>query len=328
MARLVQRRVLTAAEAAARKPIGPAARLGPVGLIFAAIAVLWLGNELRPLLAWGAFDQLNWGTDANLILRALGDAAMLALPAGLLLGFPSAGRRNRWLLRGVVLVALAQLARPALDAAQQWAFDGGLYGPSGEATSPAGLAVTMLSVATGLLSLAGVWSTSDGLAAAGARPRRAAVIAIAAAAVGVQGAFIVRYVVNGEVNMLSSYGLDLLRIALSLAVIALWFVVAARLLVGAVAGLAPSRAWVVGGIAGGLLLAVQLASTVFQFLGSLGDFSSLVWTVMGIASSAVWVLLLAALAMGLGRDTRHAAGERWRIPHYELGHPAREDALP
>ncbi|MHB8893354.1 MAG: hypothetical protein ACYC65_15070 [Candidatus Limnocylindrales bacterium] len=328
MASVAHRRVLTAAEVRGRRRVSPAARLGPVGWVFAVIAVLWLGNELRPLLAWGAFDQLNWGEDATLIVRALGDAAMLALPAGLLLGFPAAGRRNRWLLRGVVLVALAQLARPALDAAQQWAFDGGFYGPSGEATSPAGLAVTMLSVATGLLSLAGVWSTSDGLAAAGARPRRAAVIAIAAAAVGVQGAFIVRYVVDGEVNMLSAYGLDLLRIALSLAVIALWFVVAARLLVGAAAGLVPSGAWVVGGIAGGLLLAVQLASTAFQFLGGLGDFSSLVWPVMSIASSAVWVLLLAALAMGLGRDTRHAAGERWRIPHYELGHPAREDALP
>ena len=320
--------MLTAAEVRGRRRVSAAARLGPVGWVFAVLAVLWLGNELRPLLAWGAFDQLNWGTDANLIVRALGDAAMLALPAGLLLGFPAAGRRNRWLLRGVVLVALAQLARPALDAAQQWAFDGGLYGPSGEATGPVGLAVTMLSVATGLLSLAGAWSTSDGLAEAGARPRRAAVIAIAAAAVGVQGAFIVRYVINGEANLLSSYGLDLLRIALSLAVIALWFVVAARLLVGAVAGLVPSRAWVVGGIAGGLLLAVQLASSVFELLGGLGDFSGLVWPVMSIASSAVWVLLLAALAMGLGRDTRHAAGERWRIPHYDLGHPAREDALP
>jgi hypothetical protein len=316
MARVIHRRVLTAAEALGRRRISPMRRLGLIGWLSVAVAVVWLGNTLRPLLGWGALDQPNWFEIANFVVAALGHAALLALPAGLLFGFPAARRRNRWLFRGVTLLALMQLLGPAMGALQQWTMDAGIYDPGAPGFSATGMAITLLTVASAIVSLAAVWALSDGLAAAGARPRLIAVVAIAAAGIGAQVVFIVPYVLDNQVNLLGSYGLDLLRSCLSLGTIGLWFVVALRLLVGSVAGLVPRRAWVAAGVGGVALMAEYLANTGIMFVGGVGDLLVTVQAVLGLLSSAVWVLLLLALALGLGRDTNHAAGERWRIPRY------------
>ena len=328
MARVAHRHVLTAAEAAALRPRSPAARLGPVGWFFAVIALLWLGNELRPLLEWGAFDRLNWGDDATLIVRTFGDAALLALPAGLLLGFPAARRRNPWLFRGVVLLALSQVVGPALRAVQTWPFEGSLWDPSAEGIDPIGIAISLLTVAAALVSLAAVWAISDGLADAGARPRRVVVWLAAIAGIGAELTFIVPYVLSNDVDLLGTMGLSLVRTAISLMVIGLWYVVATRLLVGAASGLVPRHAWAMGGIAGGLVLVQQLMGKAYGLglLGSPGDVFEAFGIAMSVASAGVWVLLFVALVLGLGRGTNRPAGERRRIPRYELVRPADAEA--
>ncbi|HEY5433825.1 MAG TPA: hypothetical protein VIK13_01205, partial [Candidatus Limnocylindrales bacterium] len=110
MTHVAHRRFLTTAETQARRPLGAAQRLGPVGWVFTLLAVTWAVIELRPLTEFSAFDSLD--KDALLVVRTLGEVALLALPAGLLLGFPGARRRNPWLFRGLVLLALVQLAQP------------------------------------------------------------------------------------------------------------------------------------------------------------------------------------------------------------------------
>ena len=118
MAHVAHRRLLTTAEARARRPLSAVQRLGPVGWVFTVLAVAWAVVELRPITEFSAFDSLD--QDALLVVRTLGDAALLALPAGLLLGFPGARRRNPWLFRGAVLLALVQLTQPAMRALQDW----------------------------------------------------------------------------------------------------------------------------------------------------------------------------------------------------------------
>ena len=51
------------------------------------------------------------------MLAALRPAAVVAMPAALELGVPGARRRTPWLMRGLVLLALEELARPAIRVA-------------------------------------------------------------------------------------------------------------------------------------------------------------------------------------------------------------------
>ena len=318
MARVVQRRFLAPAEAKARRPVGPAQRLGPVGWVFAVLAVGWAVVALRPLTEFSAFDSVD--KDALLIVQTLGDVAILALPAGLLLGFPGARRRNPWLFRGVVLIALVSLVQPALRALQTWVLD--QVDLSAGGFSPLYAATAMVSLAIGIVSLAAVWAVSDGLFDAGARPRRLVLALVAAAAVVLELVFVVPLVVDNGLAIFRNGILDIASFAISVAFYAAWYVVAARLVVGFTLGLVPRRAWAVGAFAGALYIIGSLATTLQvwagQFWGALLNFG----IALQVASSAVWVLLLVALALGLGRGTSRGAGERRRLPRYQLGRPA------
>jgi hypothetical protein len=317
MTHVAHRRFLAAAESKARRPLTAAQRLGPVGWTFAALAVTWAVIELWPLTQFSAFDSPD--QDALLVVRTLGDAALLALPAGLLLGFPGARRRNRWLFRGLVLLALVQLAQPAMRALQGWVLE--QVDLSAEGFDPLYAAMSMVSMAIGVVSLAAVWALSDGLFDSGARPRRALLVVIAGAAVALGLAVLVQVVADNGLGVFRDGALDIARFAISTAIYAGWFVVGTRLVAGFAARLAPRRAWVLGGLAGGLFLIDSVVTTLQLWAGPLGTTLLSLGPVLIVASSAVWVLLFFALASGLGRGTGRGAGVRRRLGRYEVHRP-------
>ena len=319
MTHVAHRRFLTAAESQARRPRSAAQRMGTVGWTFAALAAVWAVVELWPLTQFSAFDSLD--QDALLVVRTLGDAALLALPAGLLLGFPGARRRNRWLYRGLVLLALVQLARPAQRALQSWVLEREGPGMFEGVFSPLYEATVLVSLAIGVASLAGVWALSDGLFDAGARPRRPVLVVLAGAVVGLELALLVQLVANNGLEVFMNGLSTIASLAISIAVDAAWFVVAARLVAGFTAGLMPRRAWALGAVAGGLLIVDGLVGSVQGWTGALGAMYLSLGPVMVVTSSAVWVSLFLALALGLGRGTNRGSGERRRLRRYEVRRP-------
>ena len=302
MAVIEQRRVMSRAEVKLRRPVRFPATVSPVGWAFALLALGQFVIRVQPLLAPGALDAPRWGDDALLLVYALGEAAIIGLPAALALGFPAARSRNRWLVRGVVLLALAPLASMAVswfrdriveiaDPSALFAFD-----PS----TPLGLGLAVLSLSTMLITIAGAWSLSDGLDEAGATLRRGVVILAAIAGVAVVLAAYGAYVVASELE-LATFALSVVGLALSAVVIALWFVIAARLAVGWAGGLAPRVAWVAGTAAGALLVAGYLASAVAVQLGGFTGWDNPLLVVFSLMNPVAWILLFAAFALGLGR---------------------------
>ena len=322
MARLKHRRVLRKAEARARRPLRIAQRLGPTGWFFSVVAVVWAVVELWPLTQVGAFGSLYDG--ALLVVRTLGDVAVVALPAALLLGSPNARRRNPWLFRGVVLLALVQLAQPAMRAAWSWVFDQVDLGAVG--FDPLWAAQTMLAMAMSVVSLAAVWSVSDGLFDAGARPHRIVLVLIAGAAVALELMFIVPVVVANGLEIFTNGILDIVSIAIGTAGAAIWYIVVTRLMVGFAVGLVPRRAWALGALAGVLLIGETLAATVLTWSGQASGVQPDLGPLLAAAASAVWVLLFLALALGLGGGTNRRPWERRRNHGYELRRRARPAA--
>ncbi len=278
---------------------------------------------LRPLTEFSAFDSVD--KDALLIVRTLGDVAIVALPAGLLLGFPGARRRNPWLFRGVVLLALVSLVQPALRALQGWVLD--QVDPAAGGFSPLYAATAMVSMAVGIVALAAVWAVSDGLFDAGARPRRLVLALVAAAAVVLELWFVVPLIVDNGLAIFRNGILDIASLAISVAFSAAWYVVSARLVVGFTVGLVPRRAWAAGALAGALFIIGRLAMTLQLWAVQLSGGTPVnLGPALQVASSAVWVLLLVALCLGLGRGTNRGAGERRRLPRYEVGRPASQES--
>jgi hypothetical protein len=314
MARVIHRRVLTKTAAKARRPRKAAQRLGPTGWFFSVVAVLWAVVELWPITQFGAFDSLS--SDAQLVVRTLGDVAVVALPAGLLLGFPNARRGNPWLFRGVVLLALVQLVQPVLRALWGWVFE--QVDLSAAGFSPLFAAETMLSLAVAVVSLAAVWSLSDGLFDAGARPHRIVLVAVIGVAVALEIVIVVPIVVANGLEVFPNGALDMVSIVIGSAVAAAWYVVVMRLVVGFVVGLVPRRAWALGAGAGVLFIVETLAATVLLWTPQASGSSMDIRPLLLAASSAVWVLLFLALALGLGGSSIRRAGTRRRIPGYEL----------
>ena len=323
MTRVAHRRFLTPAEAKARRPLGPAQRLGPVGWVFTVLAVTWAVVELRPLTEYTAFRSVS--DVALLVVRTLGDVALLALPAGLLLGFPGARRRNPWLFRGLVIISLVQLAQPALRAFQGWVFE--QEGPSPYARfDPLYAAMVLVSLVIAVLALAGAWALSNGLFDAGARPRRTVIVLIVAAVVALELVFLAPVVATNGLAVFRTGILDVVSLAVSVASYAVWVVVGARLVVGSAAGLVPRRAWALGALAGALLILEQPAFILFAWASQLTEADLGPAPLIAAMVSSVWVLLFLALALGLGRGTNRGAGDRRRIPRYRLSRPGQPAA--
>ena len=279
MASLEHRRVLSAVEAGAHRPKPFHARLPLTAWLFVAAAVVWLAWELRPLLAPGALDAMDLPNDATFVARILGDASTIALPAALAFGYPGVSRRNRWLWYAAVTMASARLAQDLLTAASGWIleiaepFTNRLY----DATARAG--VNVLVDAVWLLPLIGfalvavsMWMLAKGLADAGARPSRLAVIAIAAVGLGLALLSIAPLFLGDAAPVELDDQLRLgLTIPITLGIVAFSFVASLRLVIGWWTGLVPARAWAIGAAWGVLTIGIPVIAMAMQSLGPRGS---------------------------------------------------------
>ncbi len=173
--------------------------------------------------------------------------------------------------------------------------------------TPLGLAFGVLAVGSGLLLIGGLWSLSDGLWDAGSRPPRAILLVVAA--IGAGGTLVAFLPFLGSnVDLSRTLGwLNLASIVLSLVTIALALVVATRLVAGLPARLVPRPAWALGAIAGVGVMVERFGTAVL--LGTGGEVEGLN-LVIGVASSAAWLILAVAFAAGLGRGAERRNGRR------------------
>jgi hypothetical protein len=305
---------------------GPSATRGPgagldaltwVGWVSAAAAFGFVVFGLRSLLDLGDFRFWDWNQVATTVLTTLRDAAFVVLPAALELGVPGARRRTPWLMRGAVLLALEQVSRPALDAVRDQyftlvpdAFDLGF-------DTPAGLALMLVGLAVTLVGIAGAWALSDGLADAGARPRRWVLTGAVAAGLAVSlYAYLPVYgfFTEGAVFEIEKplWWVNLAGLVLGFVDLALWLVVSVRLASGPVLRLRPRRAWLIGAAAGLGVLVLRFALPVIFVWGPSSP--DLVW-LLPFVSAGPWILLAVAFAAGLGRgrERREERPRRLRL---------------
>jgi hypothetical protein len=321
MATIVHRRI--ARDLGPAPARGPGARLDALTWIgwasaVAAFGVLVFG--LRPLMDLGNFRFWDWNQVGDTVLATLRDAAIVALPAALEWGVPGARHRTRWLMRGTVLLALEQMARPVLDLARDQYVTLVPDAASAGFDTPAGLALVLVSMAVSVIGIAGAWALSDGLADAGARPRRIVVAGVVAAGVALSlfvylplyGFFTEGAVFETDKLL---WWLNLGGLALGFLDLALWLMVAVRLLAGWPFHLRPRRAWALAAVAGACVLAYRLLAPVLVL--SALNVPELAWG-LRIVSSGSWILLVLALAAGLGRGRERREGPPRRVRLFVL----------
>jgi hypothetical protein len=272
---------------------------------------------LRPLSELGDPRSWDWGQVGFTVLESVRNATVVALPAALEWGVPGARRRTPWLMRGVVLLAVEQLARPVLEVAREQYFERVPEAADLYFDTPVGLALVLVSLGVSVLGIAGAWALSDGLSDAGARPRRAIVVGVVAA-----GTALALYVylplygffaegVVQEVDRLL-WWLNLGGLVLGFADIALWLMVGVRLLAGLPFRLRPRRAWVLAAAAGACVIGLRLLTSLLPLVDSVA--SELSWG-LRLVTDASWILLLLAFAAGLGRgrERREERPRRMRL---------------
>lgn len=273
-----------------------------MGWLFLGAAIVAFGAGIQPLLAPGVIGSAAWLNIGLQVLQAISNATVFALPAALMIGFPGVAKRNRWLLRGAVLLALAEVARPVLGIVQGFVV-GALDPDQLQVQDPStalGLAFALAGLAVGLISIAGAWAFSDGLEDAGGRVRRLVVPVLATLGIAVTVAVYWEAIKQG-VDLATIGGwLNVVGLGLSLLLIGLWIEVGVRLVAGLVRGGVPRPAWMLGGIAGALLVAERFLSP----LGGLVPGTQLVSLVVAVMGLLVWPVLLAGALLGLGRGTR------------------------
>ena len=308
MASLEHRRVLSAVEVGGQRPKPFYARLPPTARLFAVAAVIWLLWELRPLLEPGALDAMDLPNDAMFAARNLGDASTVALPAALAFGYPAVQRRNRWLWNAAVTMAVARLAQYLLTVASGWilqafdSFTSRLYDATvSTAVSVAVEVVWLLPLIAFALVAVSMWMLSKGLADAGARPSRVAVLGIAAVGLGLSLLSIAPIFLgdSAPVELADQVRLGL-TIPITLAIVSFSFVAALRLVIGWWSGLVPVRAWAIGAAWGVLTIRIPVIAMSMQSIGSEG-LPDWAWTAYALLTLVQGFLLFIAFALGLGR---------------------------
>ena len=308
MASLEHRRVLSPVEARAHRPRPILERLPTIGWLFAAAAGVYLLWELRPLLEPGALDAMDLPDDAGFVARSIGTATTVALPAALLYGYPAVRRRNRWLWYAAVTMAVARLAQYLLTVASGWiletfdSFIGRLYDTTVHTAVAAGAELVFLLPLIGVALVAvSMWMFAKGLADAGARPTRLAVVAIAAAGLGLSLASIAPVLLGDSAPVELADQLRLgLTIPITVAIVAYSFVAALRIVIGWWSGLEPSVAWAIGAAWGVITIGVPVIVMALQYVGAQG-LPEWAWTGYGLIILAQDYLLFIAFGLGLGR---------------------------
>jgi hypothetical protein len=310
MARLVHRRV--AVRRGAPEPGGLDSILAcmtPVGWLSVLAAVGIVVADLRPLIDSGVLGSVPLTSIAGELAGALADAALMLMPAALLVGYPGIGRRNRWLYRGAVMLAGAQFARLLLDVVQPWVLEalvpesGGVIDP----TTLQGLAFALLSLGIGLVTIAGAWSFSDGLAEAGARPPR---VLLGVAAAGLVGGMLLVYwpYLTSTLDLTTVVGwLNVAGLTMSMVLIALYGVLSLRLLSGPFMRLVPAGAWIAAALGGGALMAQRILSPIGAWLSTSPEQAAIVAQISAVIvllGYVAWPLIMLAALLGLGRGVR------------------------
>jgi len=318
LATIVHRRPAPATRPAPAR--GPGASLDAltwVGWASGLAAFGFLVFGLRPLTELGDPRFWDWSQVGLTVLESVRSATVVLLPAALEWGVPGARRRTPWLMRGVVLLAVEQLARPVLEVAREQYFERVPVAAVVYFDTPVGLALVLVSLGISVLGIAGAWALSDGLSDAGARPRRAIVVGVVA--VGTALALYVYLPLYGfftegvvqEVDRLL-WWLNLGGLLLGFVDIALWLMVGVRLLAGLPFGLRPRRAWVLAAAAGACVIGLRLLASLLPLVDLAA--SELGWG-LRLVTDASWVLLLLAFAAGLGRgrERREERPRRMRL---------------
>ena len=146
-----------------------------------------------------------------------------------------------------------------------------------------------------------MWMFAKGLADAGARPSRPAVITIAAVGVGLSLLSIAPLFVGDAAPVELNDQLRLgVSIPISVAIVAFSFVAALRLVIGWWSGLLPFRAWVTGAAWGVITIGVPVIAMALQYVGS-GELPEWAWTIYALVILVQGYLLFIAFALGLGR---------------------------
>jgi hypothetical protein len=303
MATIVHRRYAAPRAAAPVEPHAPDARLDQLtwfGWASAVLAVATLIIQLMPLTRVDAFAENRLLEQVMTVLRSVSASAPLALVAALELGLPNARARAPWLWRGVLLYALGQ----ALLFGLQQLSDRFLSGQDfADPTNPWYLILSVAALAMAILQIGGLWSMSDGLGDLGARPGRSILVGLPVIAMlGTAIGYVSLVVQSGLEGLLAGGVLTfvaLLRVAALVATAGLLVAVGVRLVTGAIDRLPARRAWITGAIAGGSLIGfVLLQALRVQRLGDLAYAAAVLTLVLEMLG---WVLLVSALAGGLGR---------------------------
>lgn len=288
---------------------GVVACLSRWGWLAIAAGLVWMIVGFIPLTNPGALETMDPRSLALLVLGRVSDAALIWLVPAFELGFPGVRRRNRSLWRGAWIIAIAFLARPAISAFESWFIP--IVDPDlskyQDPSTAIGLAVVLVRLAVGILTIAGAWTLSDGLADAGARPKR---ILLALAALGGAGLTLGAYApFLAQTLDLTSIGgwLNLVGLVMTLVLVAIWMVVAARLVLTTSERLRPQRAWFLAWVTGVILLIQRLGSPISLITDPQSQNLMLATLVSG-AASVSWLTLFAAALLGFGRGT-----ERRRI---------------
>ncbi len=307
--------------------LGPGSTVGPIVSRLAA-PLTWVG---KLSIAGAAFSLIVWAwpwamggvplesgdLTALVLLREIASIATILLPAALEFGYPRVARRNPWLLRGTLLLALALLARPLAGVVQGWAMNALLQAGDRAQLFESEIAfalVQVLAISCVLLEALGWLAFLRGLFLAHARPRGAVMVAFALAGIAVWVAALVPsfgQLWASDQALLSTTNAIWILVGLCRA--AATAGVAAALLAGAVWRLQPHLGWALGAATAVAMAAAAIADPVQVLLGPWArpDGSQDDWLLAAVAALdiATSLLLLGACLAGIGRGTNERRGE-------------------
>lgn len=276
-----------------------------VARVFAALAVVAGAIELWgvPVAWWTGVTE--WWTAAPPLLPDAGRAvAMVALPAAVAWGGVGGVRRNAWLWRGALLVAIVQLLRYPAGAASSWVFDQLTSGEAGGAEGLFTVTSLALSLPLAIGSIYGTWALSEGLkdAAGGA----GGAVVVAAIVAGVFAILVIVPPLMAGLVLDVQGALNVLSLILTCLFVFVEALLAARAIAGALAGARPRRPWVAGALAALVVFGLPLLSfaTLLGNQLALPGSDPISIPYLGAASLFGWPMFALALAAGMGRMRR------------------------
>lgn len=269
------------------------------GWLSGGVAIGWLVINIRPLFHAGVFGGAEGPNDVIVLVQAIASLAALGLPAAIERGAAKARLRAPRLYLAAALLAFAEVATIVVQQVHQtFLADIDLSDPS----QPVVLGYIFLSLVPVVLSVAGLVAVVLGVWRLGAPRARWLLVA---AAVVTAGAYFLTYVpyldrIFNPAEMLIS-GLNLLRLVVSLVLIASTAVAGVALMAGAVANLLPRAAWALAGISGSCYFLSALGRVIVGAPIPQDLLLPMSYLVFGLESAAP-VFLLLSFAAGLARS--------------------------